>query len=806
MKNLLAFLSVWFALPLAAQTVNPNQIRPATVDGQVLTTPIANQAPSWQTPASGVSVATTPPCTVNGGTGPVSSGTATITCANGTQTYYKQQGTGTYYQLIRPTACVAVHSSGWSATCAGNNAGGITTNGTGSASLTYSFTGITPPAGATLVGAYVYGISSATGNTNAGEGFVTVGVGTNCTSGNLIPASRGVNFAWPSGQGGCQLSTTSGLDTVQIEMNMIVSLENVGGAASIDDVGIEVDYNVGPTPPASASLLIAPPLSLNNNVLGMGPIWPTATYPTTVARLSQYAYTLAGTIVPVTDAVNSTDCATGGGSTLVDCISDGDGGWTARSFTGGITALTGDVSATGPGSAAATVLKVNNGTIPTSQTCVGTNSSGQFIDGSCGGGGGLNGTVTYTSSQTASSSDNGKLVIMNCSGACAYTLPATQPSTTWQIALQSVGSTTATVALSGDTYNGGASAPVLPNYYTLPIWANTATSTDYRGGTPPVASTNVTITPAANGQAYSATGGSTTVSTFSCSDTSGSGTAQSCTAVPTLSSLTVNTCIAYTTTTSNTGGLTLNVSSLGAKSVVKWQGTALVSGDLGVNKSTQLCYDGTNWDAQDIGNAPSGGGGSPVPPSGFLFAAAGTSSEQFKVAIGQTEIIHSVDTGTFTSSLGNTINTLVNSGGQVLLWINVTNAGTETITNPGGDGTVVTVWSGLNATNPIDTYSTPGSRTTLFSPGGMTGSLTTTVNATNEPVEYASLTYGLSGCTFTNPTGYASLASSQGDPPWQVSGYTTSVTGTSIAGISTMSAGCNNSSISVLSTIVALAH
>ena len=164
---------------------------------------------------------------------------------------------------------------------------------------------------------------------------------------------------------------------------MIVSATSVGGSASVDDVGIEVDYNVGPTPPASASLLVAPPLSLNNNVLGMGPIWPTATYPTTVARLSQYAYTWAGTIVPVTDAVNSTDCATGGGSTLVDCVSDGAGGWTARSFTGGITALTGDVSATGPGSAAATVLKVNNGTIPTSQTCVGTNSSGQFIDGSC---------------------------------------------------------------------------------------------------------------------------------------------------------------------------------------------------------------------------------------------------------------------------------------------------------------------------------------------------------------------------------------------------------------------------------------
>ena len=123
------------------------------------------------------------------------------------------------------------------------------------------------------------------------------------------------------------------------------------------------------------------------------------------------------------------------------------------------------------------------------------------------GGGGLNGTVTYTSSQTASSSDNGKLVIMNCSGACAYTLPATQPSTTWQIALQSVGSTTATVGLSGDTYNGGASAPVLVKYDALPIWANSATSTDYDGGTPLVAGSNVSVTPAANGKTIASTGG-----------------------------------------------------------------------------------------------------------------------------------------------------------------------------------------------------------------------------------------------------------------------------------------------------------
>jgi hypothetical protein len=120
---------------------------------------------------------------------------------------------------------------------------------------------------------------------------------------------------------------------------------------------------------------------------------------------------------------------------------------------------------------------------------------------------GLNGTVTYTSSQTASSSDNGKLVIMNCSSACAYTLPGTQPSTTWFAWVQTVGSTTATIALGGsDTYNSASSVPVLLNYDILPVWANSATSTDYRGGIPDFASTNMTITPSSNKKSFASTG------------------------------------------------------------------------------------------------------------------------------------------------------------------------------------------------------------------------------------------------------------------------------------------------------------
>jgi hypothetical protein len=128
--------------------------------------------------------------------------------------------------------------------------------------------------------------------------------------------------------------------------------------------------------------------------------------------------------------------------------------------------------------------------------------------------GGLNGTVTYTSSQSASTSDNGKLVIMNCSGACAYTLPTSQPSTTWNAWIISIGSTTATIVLGGsDTFNGSTNVPVLNRYRVLSVWANTATSTDYEGDAPLVASTNVTFIPSSNGMAVSATGTASAVPT-----------------------------------------------------------------------------------------------------------------------------------------------------------------------------------------------------------------------------------------------------------------------------------------------------
>jgi hypothetical protein len=94
---------------------------------------------------------------------------------------------------------------------------------------------------------------------------------------------------------------------------------------------------------------------------------------------------------------------------------------------------------------------------------------------------------------------------------------------------------------------------------------------------------------------------------LACNDASGSGTTQSCNTTPSFTPAAKD-CINYTPGTTITGALTLNVNATSAANVQKWLGTALASGDLVANKTTTLCFDGTNWQTMTIGNAPSGAG------------------------------------------------------------------------------------------------------------------------------------------------------------------------------------------------------
>lgn len=93
-----------------------------------------------------------------------------------------------------------------------------------------------------------------------------------------------------------------------------------------------------------------------------------------------------------------------------------------------------------------------------------------------------------------------------------------------------------------------------------------------------------------------------------CSDTSSSATTYTCATGLSLSSLSAGMCFDfYAINQNNSGSSTLNIDSIGAKTLKKWQGTNLASGDLTASSSQKVCYDGTNLEVSTIGNAPSGG-------------------------------------------------------------------------------------------------------------------------------------------------------------------------------------------------------
>lgn len=89
---------------------------------------------------------------------------------------------------------------------------------------------------------------------------------------------------------------------------------------------------------------------------------------------------------------------------------------------------------------------------------------------------------------------------------------------------------------------------------------------------------------------------------LACDDTSASGTAQSCTSSPSFTPASGD-AILYATTTTNTGDVTTNVNSLGAKHIRKNFGAqTLGAGDLVANVPTLLVYDGTYWEISTTGN------------------------------------------------------------------------------------------------------------------------------------------------------------------------------------------------------------
>jgi hypothetical protein len=124
--------------------------------------------------------------------------------------------------------------------------------------------------------------------------------------------------------------------------------------------------------------------------------------------------------------------------------------------------------------------------------------------------GGIN---PQTGNYTAALADQGKLIVMNCSASCALTLPATPPNNEWDIQVETIGSSVATVSLNSLHFNGGTVGPVLQSYSPVSI---TTDGSNYFGGTALIEGTGITFTPAAGGFTVALTSTNTTVNGSSC--------------------------------------------------------------------------------------------------------------------------------------------------------------------------------------------------------------------------------------------------------------------------------------------------
>lgn len=176
--------------------------------------------------------------------------------------------------------------------------------------------------------------------------------------------------------------------------------------------------------------------------------------------------------------------------------------------------------------------------------------------------------------------------------------------------------------------------------------------------------------------------------TQACSDTSGSGTAQSCSTATSFTPWT-NSCIEYTTTTANSGtGLTINVNSLGAKSVAiasltGWT-TTLTAGAIPASTPMLACYTGTNWNM-----AATGFGAAQLPPDEWTInnGTAATPAVPYSNAF----VTHNISACYFTTTTSDSSTNLVFNveyGGSSIF-----SGGAQTITAGTSAGTISTLGS-----------------------------------------------------------------------------------------------------------------
>lgn len=82
---------------------------------------------------------------------------------------------------------------------------------------------------------------------------------------------------------------------------------------------------------------------------------------------------------------------------------------------------------------------------------------------------GFGGVNVKTTNYTLTALDKDEMVVMNCSGACVATLPATPPTANWTSWILSIGSTLATVSLNSLSFNGAGTAPTLVTGHAIQV-------------------------------------------------------------------------------------------------------------------------------------------------------------------------------------------------------------------------------------------------------------------------------------------------------------------------------------------------
>jgi hypothetical protein len=283
-----------------------------------------------------------------------------------------------------------------------------------------------------------------------------------------------------------------------------------------------------------------------------------------------------------------------------------------------------------------------SGTALTTSQCLGYVSAGTIGGVSCGAGGGdsitsPNSTLSVGGTSSATTLD------INLAHANTYTATQTFPNgsiSSAMIGTLSAGSNgLATGAFISSTAGGDLSG-------TLP----SPTVVQIEGAAPPVSATvggwNSSKQPiAANAHQVAAP--------FKCQDTSSSATAYACATVPALSTpLTGDIYSFYSINQNNSGSATLAIGGGTAYTIKKWQATAnLAAGDLQAGASVLLRFDGTYFELDTPGNAPSGSGLSTATNCASSASPASCGSAQagrVVIAAGATSVV--VDTSAVTAN------------------------------------------------------------------------------------------------------------------------------------------------------------